>query len=208
MKVILLLVGFLLTGFSVAAQATMSDVFNKNTDLVFLGLDLTQAKFVGSIGFVDADAIKNNHIVSWNNLIVAEPKKFSLQEAFKYPSDKYFTNVDDMLKLNKSVDVAGNTTEESAGFDKATVEKSVTRYKLTPKEGVGVVYVVESLQHTAKVLTAWVTFVDLKNQKVLYTERFEGKAAGFGFRNFWAGGVANINKSVAAKYKEWNKSMK
>lgn len=208
MRAFLLVMGLLISGFSVSAQATMSDVFNKNTDLVFLGLDLTQAKFVGSIGFSDPDAIKNNHIVSWNKLIVAEPKKFSLQEAFKYPGDKYFTNVDDMLELNKSVDVAKNTTDGVAGFDKATVENSVARYKLTPKEGVGVVYVVESLQHGAKVLTAWVTFVDLKTKKVLYTELMEGKAAGFGFRNFWAGGVANINKSVAAKYKEWSKSMK
>lgn len=208
MRAFLLVVGLLISGFSVSAQATMSDVFNKNTDLVFLGLDLTQAKFVGSIGFSDPDAIKNNHIVSWNKLIVAEPKKFSLQEAFKYPGDKYFTNVDDMVEFNKSVDVAGNTTEESKGFDRVTVEKSVAKYKLTPKNGVGIVYVIETLQHHTKVVTAWVTFIDLQSKKVLYTELFEGKAAGFGFRNFYAGGVANINKAVAAKYKEWNKSMK
>ena len=208
MRGVLLVVGLLFAGFQVVAQATMSDVFNKRTDLVFLGVDLTQAKFVGSIGFSDPDAIKNNHIVSWNKLIVAEPKKFSLQEVFKYPGDKYFTNVDDMLERNKAVDVAGNTTDGSTVFDKETVEQSVAKYKLTPKNGVGVVYVVETLHHGAKVLTAWVTFVDLKTQQVLYTERLEGKAAGFGFRNFWAGGIANINKGVAAKYKEWSKSMK
>lgn len=208
MRAILFVFGLLLSGFNVSAQATMGDVFAKSTDLVFLGLDFTHAKFVGSIGFSDPEAIKNNHIVSWNSLILTEPKKFTLQEVLKYPADKYFTNIDDMLKLNKSVEVAGNTIEDSESFDKETVEKAVSKYKLTPKEGVGVVYVVETLQHNAKILTAWVTFIELKSHKVLYTERLAGKAAGFGFRNFWAGGIANLNKAVAAKYKEWNKSMK
>lgn len=187
----------------------MSDLFNQRTNLVFLGLDFTQARYIGSIGFADPAAIKDKHIESWNRLLVAEPNKFSLQEPFRYSSDKYRTAVDDMVKLNRSVNVAANTMDDPYSFDEAVVKKSVANYSLSGKDGIGVVYVVETLQHFNKIMTVWVTFVDLSSKKVLYTQRLEGKAAGFGFRNFWAGSVAAINKSIASKYyKEWSKSMK
>ncbi len=51
--------------------------FSGKSKLVFLGLDFTQAKYIGKIGFTDPMAIQNQHIVSWNNLIELEPKKFS-----------------------------------------------------------------------------------------------------------------------------------
>jgi ribosomal protein L15 len=191
------------------AQNTMSGLLSGSTKLTFLGLDFTQAKYIGKIGFTDAEAIKNQHMVSWNNLIEAEPKKFSLQKAFNLKADQYVSNVEDMVKLNKTVDVGKNITDDAYSITEDQVKKSVSHYSLGAKEGVGLVYVVESLNKTEEKLIAWVTFIDLSSKKVIYTEKVEGKAGGFGFRNYWAGGVFKINDAIDSKlYKKWSKSLK
>lgn len=192
-----------------SAQNTLSDLFAGNAKLTFLGLDFTNAKYIGSVGFTDPNAIKNQHMVSWNTLIEAEPKKFSLQKAFNLKDDKYVSKVEDMVKLNKSAQVEGNIIDQSYSITEDDVKKSVSRYSLSEKDGIGLVYVVESLSKTQEVLTAWVTFIDLSTKKVLYTEKVEGKAGGFGFRNYWAGGVYKINDAIQNKlYKKWSKTLK
>jgi hypothetical protein len=192
-----------------ASAQTLSDLFAGNAKLTFLGLDFTQAKFIGRLGFVDPVAIKNQHITSWNDLIEYEPKKFSLQDAFNLKPEMYQSKVSDMVKLNESVDVKGNITEDEYQITEDQVKKSVSKYSLSVKDGIGIVYVVESLNKKAEKLFAWVTFIDLKSKKVLYTERVEGSAGGFGFRNYWAGGVYKINKAIDSKYyKLWSKTLK
>ena len=192
-----------------SAENTMADLFNGKTRLVFLGLDFTQAKYVGKIGFTDPNAIQNQHMASWNNLIELEPKKFSLQKAFNLKDDQYVSKVEDMVKFNKAANVADNITEAEAVLTEDQVKKSVAKYSLSEKDGVGVVYVVESLSKTAERMSVWVTFIDLATKKVLYTEKVEGKAGGFGFRNYWAGSVYKINEAIDSKlYKKWSKTYK
>jgi hypothetical protein len=191
------------------ADNTMADLFSGKAKVVFLGLDFTQAKYVGSMGFTDPGAIQNQHIVSWNNLIEMEPKKFSLQKAFNLKDDQYVSKVADMVKYNKSVNVAENITETEHTITEDQVKKSVAKYALSENDGVGIVYVVESLSKTAERMSVWVTFIDLRTKKVLYTERVEGKAGGFGFRNYWAGAVYKINQEIDSKlYTKWSKSYK
>jgi hypothetical protein len=209
MKKLLFIAFVLFNAGTVSADNTMADLFAGKTKLVFLGLDFTQAKYIGTIGFTDPAAIQNQHMVSWNNLIEMEPKKFSLQKAFNLKDDQYASKVEDMVKLNKSVNVANNITDSEYAITEDQVKKSVSKYSLSENDGVGVVYVVESMNKTTEKLNAWVTFIDLKTKKVLYTEKVEGKAGGFGFRNFWAGGVYKINQEIDSKlYKKWSKSYK
>ncbi len=207
----LLLIAFVLFNAATFANAdnTMADLFAGKTKLVFLGLDFTQAKYIGKIGFTDPQAIQNQHIVSWNNLIELEPKKFSLQKAFSLKDDQYKSKVEDMVTLNKSVNVEKNITDEEYSITEDQVKKSVAKYSLSEKDGIGVVYVIESLNKNAEKLVAWVTFIDLATKKVIHTEKVEGKAGGFGFRNYWAGGVYKINQEIDKNlYKKWSKSFK
>jgi hypothetical protein len=209
MKKLLIFVFALFLAGQASAQQTLSDLFAGKAKLVFLGLDFTQAKYIGKLGFTDPVAIKSQHMVSWNSLIEAEPKKFSLQDAFKLKPDQYESKVGDMIKLNESVNVKDNITEDAYTITEDQVKKSVSKYSLSDKDGIGLVYVVESLNKNAEKLFAWVTFIDLKTKKVLYTEKVDGAAGGFGFRNYWAGGVYKINKAIDSKYyKTWSKTLK
>jgi len=209
MKKYTFFITLLLVAVQASAQNTLSDLYSGKAKLTFLGLDFTQAKYIGRAGFTDPVAIKNQHMVSWNNLIEYEPKKFSMQDAFKLKPDQYQSKVADMIKLNESAEVKDNITEEAYTITEDQVKKSVSKYSLSEKDGIGLVYVVESLNKNAEKMYAWVTFIDLKTKKVLYTEKLEGSAAGFGFRNYWAGAVYKINKSIGSKYyKQWSNAAK
>jgi hypothetical protein len=191
------------------AQNTLADVFSGKAKVVFLGLDFTQAKYIGSPGFTDPNAIQNQHMVSWNTLIEAEPKKFSLEKPLKLRADQYSAKVADMIKHNKNVNVADNIINESYTLTEDQARKAVSKYALSEKEGVGVVYVVESLNKTLEKMTVWVTFIDLSTRKILLIEKVEGKAAGFGFRNYWAGAVYKINGNIGSNYyKKWSLTSK
>jgi hypothetical protein len=50
----------------------------------------------------------------------------------------------------------------------------------------------------------WVTFVDMKSKTVLLTKHMEGKAGGFGFRNYWAKSFLNVLKSIKEDWRSWN----
>ena len=206
----LLLFAFVLTlSKQVLAQYTMADLYNGKAKVVFLGLDFTQAKYIGRAGFMDPAAIQSQHMVSWNNLIEFEPKKFSLQKPLKVMEGQYSSKVADMIKYNKAANVADNITDSEYSITEDQVKKSVSKYSLSEKDGIGVVYVVESLSKTAEKMTVWVTFIDLNTKKILYTEKVEGKAGGFGFRNYWAGAVYKINQNIESKYyKVWSKPYK
>ena len=52
--------------------------------------------------------------------------------------------------------------------------------------------------------SVWAVLVDMSSKKVLLTERFESKANGFGFRNYWASTIKEtLNEIEKNKYKEW-----
>jgi len=191
------------------AQNTMADIFNGKAKVVFLGLDFTQAKYIGPAGFMDPNAILNQHMVSWNNLIEFEPKKFSLVKPLKLREEQYVAKVGDMIAHNKKANVADNITSENYTLTEDQARKAVSKYSLSVNDGIGVVYVVESLSKNAEKMTAWVTFIDLATKKVLLMEKIEGKAGGFGFRNYWAGAVYKINENIGSKYyKKWSQGVK
>ncbi|WP_221393142.1 hypothetical protein [Dyadobacter sp. NIV53] len=207
-KLFLLVFGLFCFG-QASAQYTLADMFSGKAKVVFLGLDFTQAKYIGRAGFMDPTAIQNQHMASWNTLIEVEPKKFSLQKPLKLRDGQYSSKVEDMIKYNKSANVADNITDSEYSITEDQVKKSVSKYSLSEKDGIGIVYVVESLSKTAERMTAWVTFIDLDSKKVIHTEKIEGKAGGFGFRNYWAGAVYKINQNIDSKYyKQWSKPYK
>jgi hypothetical protein len=44
----------------------------------------------------------------------------------------------------------------------------------------------------------------MRTKKVLFTKRITGKALGFGFRNYWAGSMKNVFKTMKKEFKNWD----
>ena len=196
---------FLCTSTTIDAQALKMVFSDSESPIFYLGIDFSKAKLL-DVG--NPSDIRNRLYSSINQLIVNEPKKYDLKGAFQKTNIDYdFTavtknyaniNLNDILSTN-SADF--NRLKET---DIAAVVKSLD---IAGKQGVGLLFVMEAMRKVNKKgeTAVWVTFIDMKTEKVLMTERIESKTSmAIGFRNYWASAIKNLIDNIdSKKYKEW-----
>lgn len=203
---------FIVLVFCVAAQTTsaqggLKEFFNNSEmKFVYLGIDFTKAKLINDPGANSFD-IRNRLYGSINDVVVNEPKKYDIQGAFRksnFSSD--LTAVKARIEKINAEDIISSNTADFSRLTESDINAVVKSLNISGKEGIGLLFVMEGMHKGEKSGSAslWVTLIDLKSKKVLMTERFECKANGFGFRNYWASTIKialdNIEKS---KYKDW-----
>ena len=204
----LLAIVFLLAGTQPLSAQTLKDFFNSSeVPLTYLGVDFTQAKVFNDIA-ANAMDIRDRQFAAINQVIVNEPKKYDFQKALSKSSvtnDISFVNAKN-AKIDAEKIIESNSADE-VRFTKATIESVVKGYKFTGKKGIGLMFIMESMNKASAQASMYVTFIDLASGKVLLTERMTAKAAGFGFRNYWAKTVYEVLDDIKkSKYKEWKAS--
>ncbi len=183
---------------------TLKEFFsNESTPLTYLGVDFSATKIEGETATAAEIVSKFEPI---NNVIVTEVKKYDVAGAFKR------TNVSNFLeavqKLNAEVNPAtikaNGVADLEKGLTPADIDKHVKKYDLHGQKGIGLVFIMDGMSKTNKEAYVYATLIDLSSKKVLLTERFTGKAQGFGFRNYWAYTIYKVLNSIDnGKYKEW-----
>jgi hypothetical protein len=202
-----LIFSLLLTLFSfVATNAqtpTPKDVFTTDIPITYLGIDFSNSKLIGDsvISLTDLSA-KFDAI---NGVPVNEPKKYDIGAALK---KTHMTNDLTVVKeKNDKTDTSKFLSSKDADytrFKEADIAKIVSGYNFKGKSGVGLVFIMEGLSKRQSSASMYVTFVDMKTNKVIYTERMEGKAGGFGYRNYWVKPVWSVIDEIKKhKDEEW-----
>lgn len=172
-------------------QLTTQDVINA-PEIVWLGIDFTQAKFIGPSGFVEINKIINVSLAAINDLFVAEPQKFN----FPKLTGKMATSLLNMV-YERNVKISSEgiiRVDDNYTIDEQVVKKIVSEYNFPSDNRPGLLFVVESLNKNKKTANTWVTFVDMKNREVIVTRKFAAPAMGFTFRNYWANAFLGILK--------------
>ncbi len=201
MKMFLLSAIFCLSlSFQINAQYSTSDIFEVN-EITWFGLDFSNVKLIGSIGFTNPESIRNHYFDTWNSLILSESKKYNLTKYFHKESVEPFLSI--VTDRNTLPNPEELVIETEYSFDIERVKQIIAEYDSGDKEGIGLVFIMESLNKYEKEANIWVTFFDIKTKKVLLTEYLNGKARGFGFRNYWARTYYSVMKSA---YKSARKS--
>ncbi len=203
----LLAVIFLLIGINIYAQ---DKVYSTN-EIVWFGLDFTKATFVGqfdqAMGAMPANGndMKNKWIPGWNSLIVAEPQNFDFKKAFN--KESVFLDITTMNSLNTKIDVNKCMDINPGKIDRAEIDAMVKKYSSKDKkDGIGFSFIVENFDKGTQMATVYVTFFDIATKKVLLCESIQGKAAGVGMRNYWAGAIKSIIKKLAGgEFNSWKK---
>jgi len=204
---------------NVSAQLSSSDVFKSDVPLTFLGLDFTQAKFIGNASqWKDAGEITNKdlgekYIPAWNDMFSMpnEQKNFRVAEATNRSEVTYATDV--TKKTNRTVlkkEFFSEKIDDYPHLDEGKIGMLVRKYNFEGKEGLGLMFFVEGMKKAeekggSSYASVWVTFVDMSKKTVLFSKRVEGKAGGFGFRNFWAGAWKNVIKDIKGEWSSWKK---
>lgn len=188
------------------AQKGMSKVFDGKTKIVFLGLDFTQARFIGREAFEDSYKLKTYYLTNWNILLEEEYSKYNLP-LIALNAKNYLTETSDLILLNDEIEnIEKRIINGTYSLDENDIKKSIKKYPLTQSDGVGVSFVVESFNKPLEKAIVWVTFINLSNGNMLFTERMEGKANGFGLRNYWAGSILDIIEQIKnSRYRVWKR---
>ncbi len=179
-------------------QRDMSDFLEESCDVVWFGLDFTQAKMIGSDGFNDPVAIKEDYFRKWNHLMISEGEKYDWGKALLVSDLKYDYGIVDVV--NNQVKVKYLVINKSHSISEEDISRAVAQYKIKDyKDAIGVVVVVESFDKIKEQGTGYITFFDVASKKVLYNHKVIGEAGGFGFRNYWAGAIYNWMKYTKGK---------
>ena len=201
---VLLMIFF--AGWSLSAQKTISDVFD-NGEVVWYGLDFSQAQFVEVVDSEDGEEIKDKWIPSWNDLIIRESKKFDMGKFFKKK-----TVVNDLAAVkavNQSIDETKIIVDSSTPFDDSekTIASAISEYEGGKQtEGLGLVFIVEYFDKSSLEGAFYVVFFDISSKKTLLSKRMIQPPAGFGVRNYWAGTIYNSLRLIDKKeWKKWKK---
>lgn len=187
---------------------TLKEFFsNESTPLTYLGVDFSATKIEGEAATA-AEMI--NKFEPINSVITTESKKYDIAGSFKRTNVSNY--LDAVQKVNEGVNPTtlktSNVADLEKGLTPADIEKHVKKYDLHGQKGIGLVFIMDGMSKTNKEAYVYATLIDLSTKKVLLTERFTGKAQGFGFRNYWAYTIYKVLNSIDhGKYKEWkNKS--
>lgn len=195
----------IITTQSTVAQS-LKDLFtNSETPLFYYGIDFTQARVIDDAA-ANATDIRDRQFPGINNTVVNESGKFDFRGAF------HKNSIDHDLRFvqsrNKKMKVEGIKSTNVSDYNRlkeADIHKLVKDFDFgSANKAIGLLFIVEGMSKSAKAATVWVTFVDVKNKKVLHTERMEGKGSGFGFRNYWAAAIKDVLDQIEKKkYSEW-----
>ena len=214
MKKFVVSVGMLLLltlSFELRAQFTKADLFKASNAITWIGIDYTEVKFIGpATGWGDEGTkspteMRDKYFPAWNELIIGEPKAFKLAEAVSRSEVNTAIEITAVAnaKMNKK-EIFSENIGDFQLLTEADVQNMIKKYDFKGKEGIGFMMVAEGMSKGREEASYWVTFVDMKNKKEKKKKRVLGKAAGFGFRNYWAGTVKSVLKSMKKDFKNWD----
>ncbi len=192
---------------SPAFSQSLNEFFNNSElHLTYLGIDFTKARLINAPDANSFD-IRNRLYNSINDLVVNEPKKFDIEAAFHKSNTG--SNLSAVKTANGKInaeEIVSSNTEDFYRLKESDISAVVKALDIEKKNGIGLLFVMEGMKKVDKKgeASVWVVLLDMQSKKVLMTERFESKASGIGFRNYWASTIKEtLDEIEKKKYKEW-----
>ncbi|HNP19735.1 MAG TPA: hypothetical protein PKL31_14955 [Fulvivirga sp.] len=166
---------------------------------VWCGLDFSLVKFIGAEGFSDPTAIKNHYFSTWNQLVIDESYKYDFTRAYqKEIQINDFSVVNRRNQLPKVDNLIINT---DYSIEESQIKAVILDYQLEGhSEGLGLVYIYETLNKTKKRAVIHRVFFDIATKETLWQQKLEVRVSGFGFRNYWVSSVLEALRQDSFNY--------
>ena len=171
------------------------EVINNDIPIEFFGIDYTLAK--GIELKATSGEIINKYLPSINSLFIKEPRKYNVEKAF----NKTKVNIDlgNVNRLNALIDTNKfqvKSLSDVQPISLSDIEKEIKEYNLSGKQGTGLVIFAIILDKPSINATYKYVYFSIPDGKILASGELKGRAAGFGFRNFWASTIYNSFKNL------------
>lgn len=157
------------------------------TPVTFVGIDYSQARFVGSGDFTDVAQVTAYYPGEWNRLWAKE-----MMEDLAKAVGPVSQDIDIVTASNARVTEAqilrmdgGDSVVTDSEITPASLQSLVRSYDMKGAEGLGLVLVVDRYVKLQEQGCTWVVYFDAQSRDIQASKRVCEKAAGFGFRNYW-----------------------
>jgi len=199
---------FLLAILTISSQAQIKNVvFDVKTKVTWLGLDFTDAIFIGDRERLGSKEDINHLLGGLNRLIVDEPYKFDI--ALAIDKKKVENAIEVTLEKNETLDVLekyASSSKEYFHIKPNRINEIVDTYSFKDLEGVGLMFIIESFNKINEEASIWVTFIDMNTKEIIISERITAEPKGFGLRNYWAGAIYSVIQKVKKKeFEMWRR---
>ncbi len=199
MKKILIL--FLtITSFHVFSQTT-SEVFDYK-GVTFYGLDFTAAKCIGATEFPSGKEMIHDYFTAWNDLFMVGKRRIKIGKPYKKKDVEYDTLI---YALNREINPDDLIIDDPYSLKKSQIVKMTKKFADTDKAGIGLVYIVESLNATSDYASIWIAFFRNSDGAVLIAEPIRSSGKGKIFSEYWESAIYRIYIESALEYKTWYK---
>lgn len=202
-KIVLLTFCILHSAFIIKAQSN-AELFN-SAKMVWFGVDMSRSKLVGVEGFTDPYDIQKRYVPAWNSLVLTEAEKYDVRKFFK--KGEVVNDIVAVEAVNEKINPGEWVQTNSYTLDKSEIAGMVKKYKSTEKEGLGLVFIVESFDKFKESGFIYVTFFNIATKEVILTEKISAKAGGFGVRNYWASVIYKVMEASEKKMGAWKKQI-
>jgi hypothetical protein len=177
------------------------DIF-KSKDITFLGIDFSQATFVGPIldtansAFPSATILKEVYFKKWNDLIYEEKSKYNFREAFK--KEILYYDLKYSAEQNAKADTTNMLQEHGlvGQFTPERIQQMVWGYANSKYTGPALLFVVDYFDKNLTEAAIHVVIINYNTGKVLLNERMISNPQGFGLRNYWSRPFYNILQRI------------
>lgn len=202
-KLLTLVLSFSTIFNSLFAQSR-AEAFSSQTPITWLGVDFSEAKYFGDPGTVSQEQMKTMTI-NINYLLINETEKYDFHKTFE--KETIINDIKEISEINNSIDatkIMSLDMKDYTRFNPTSIQTMVSKYNFESNKGIGLVFVMEGMNKTIEEGAFWVTYINMSDKSVLFTERITGKGFGFGYRNHWAGSILNGMKDIKSnRYKKW-----
>ena len=169
---------------SMACFGQNKDALKDISSVTFYGIDFTRAKVYGA---KEGPMQFKYTFDDINKLFITEPKKYDIGKRLGVNVE--VTSLEAVNDANKTI--SGYTLDE-----KQIEEVIKTLPILSQEEKTGLIMIAMLLNKADARATYQIVFFNTKTREILYSAPTNGKARGFGLRNYWAGSVHSAMKKL------------
>jgi len=187
-----------------AISQTTADVFEYKA-ITFYGLDFTSAKCIGSTEFPSGEEMIDIYFKEWNNLFIVGDDRLRIGKPYKKKIVDYDTSI---FALNREINPTELIIDDPYTLQRSDIARITNKYANPKSAGIGMVYIVESLNAKEKYVSIWITFFKNSTGEVLLSEPLRSKGKGRKFDYFWESAIVRLFVDSAYDYKSWKKIYK
>lgn len=209
MKKIIFSLMLLISLCQVSNAQNNKDLFSASgPEITWLGIDYSQVKLIGDFsqfagaGEVSPPSLKTKYFPAWNNLVLNERTKYDIQGALRKENIQY--DISEVTAKNTAAKLEDMEALNSPNYTQQQIQELVNSYSFAGKTGMGILFFAECLNKSSEEAYFHVAIINLSTKQIFIHERMRAEPSGIGLRNYWAGSVYEVIKSIEKnKYKSW-----